>query len=911
MDFQRRIGEAFEAAGVSVAVDVLEELAQHAESTYARQEARGESAAAAIAVVDGLIAGWVREAGDLPLTHRRAVVPIAPSASAGVASGLVQDVRYGIRLLRREPGASSIAIATMALAIAATTTLFSVAYGVLLKPLPWPESDRIVRVTETRDGKTGRLRGTVSNGSYLAWSDALGTVEALGGYGLGGSDLVFRMGKGGERIRVLSGRLTPSMFQVLRAVPLRGRLFVPDDARIGAGRYPEPRVMILSYGLWQSAFGGGDDAIGTTVYVDDSAPVTIVGIMPPDFVSPDRETRAWLPMPIGSVLGDGGASRMMIFGALARLKPGVTVEQAAAEATARARTAPDPGFAAVSMFGSAAPPAIQIAPAVDAITGEVKPAITLLLAAVALLFATATANVGSLQLARTTTRRHELTVRAAIGAGRSRLVRQMLIESSLVAVTGGAAGVLLTASLHRLLPHLLPADFPRIEDVTVDGVVLVFALVASLVATVASAALPAVQTRRVDLSAVLAGEGATSTAVGWRTPAGRLRLVVMAGQVSATCVLLVGAGLLARSFLALLHADRGYDPVNLLTASVDLTAAYDGAQRVEFADAVIARLRAMPGVSDAAAGNALPLASTGGSLAFEMRTPANPEIRQQVQTYARLVSPTYFRTMKLRVREGRVLDDTDTLTSRPVVVVNQSFARRYLGTAAIGARLPMRFGQGRPEYEVVGVVDDMRQGSVTDPPAAETFVSYRQMPQRMLNSSLFFIVRTERDPIAHAALLRSVVLEREPLALVDTAVTMEERVSTNLAKPRFYAILLGGLAAFALIIGAVGLFGVVSYGVAQRTRELGLRAALGARRRDVVGLVLRQGLAMTGAGLALGLGMAAVGAQWLSTLLYGITPFDRATFVVAPLVVLVIAAIACFVPARRAARIDPLRALRS
>jgi putative ABC transport system permease protein len=910
VDFKSHIRAAFEAAGASVDVDVLEELAEHAAAAYAKEEARHGTSSAA-AVVDTLIAEWVRQARSLRLPQRRAGVPIAPGASAGVASGVVQDVRYGIRLLRREPGASLIAIVTMALAIAATTTLFSVAYGVVLRPLSWPESDRIVRVTETRDGKTGRLRGTVSNGSYLAWSDELGTVEALGGYGLGGSDLVIRIGKDGERIRIRSGRLTPSMFQVLRSVPRRGRLFVPEDARIGTGSFPDPRVMILSYGLWQSAFGGRDDALGTTVYIDDRAPVTIVGIMPPDFESPDRETRAWLPMPIGSVVGDGGATRMMIFGALARLKPGVTVEQAAAEATARARTAPDPGFAAVSMFGSSAPPAIQIAPAIDAITADVKPAITLLLAAVALLFATATANVGSLQLARTTTRRHELAVRAAIGAGRSRLVRQVLVESSLIAVTGGAAGLLLTASVHRLLPYLLPADFPRVDDVRVDGVVLVFALTASLIAALASAVLPAAQMRRIALSAVLADDGATSTAAGWRTPAGRLRLVVMAGQVAATCVLLVGAGLLARSFLALLHADRGYDPVNVLTASVDLTAAYDGARRVEFADAVVARLRAMPGVSDAAAGNALPLAGTGGSFAFEMRTPANPEIRQQVQTYVRLVSPTYFNTMKLRVLEGRALDETDTLTSRAVVVVNRSFARRYLGAAPIGARLPMRFGQSRPEYEVVGVVDDMRQGSVTDPPAAESFVSYRQMPQRMLNSPLFLIVRTERDPIAHAALLRTAALEREPSALIDTAVTMEERVSTSLAKPRFYAILIGALAGFALIIGAVGLFGVVSYGVAQRTRELGVRAALGARRRDIVRLVLRQGLAMTGAGLALGLGIAAFGVEWLSTLLYGVTPFDRATFVSAPLVVLAIAAVACFVPARRAAHIDPLQALKS
>jgi len=309
-------------------------------------------------------------------------------------SSIVQDVRYARRLLRRQPGYAAVAILTMALGIGATTTLFSVAYGVLLKPLPWPDAERVVRVTETRKGQPGRIRGTITNGSYLAWSEQPSTIDALGGYSVVSSSMTAHAAASGEPVRVVVGRLTPSMFQVLKVSPLRGRLFVPDDARIGDGAYPNPRVVILSYGLWQEWYGGRDDAIGGALQVDD-LPVTIVGVMPRDFAFPDRDTRAWLPMPIGAVLGDRGVRRIMIFGALARLKPGFTVEQAATEGTARARTAPDPGLAAVSMFGSAAPPEIGVTSAIEAMTADVKPAITLLLVAVGLLLATATANVGA------------------------------------------------------------------------------------------------------------------------------------------------------------------------------------------------------------------------------------------------------------------------------------------------------------------------------------------------------------------------------------------------------------------------------------------------------------------------------------------------------------------------------------
>jgi putative ABC transport system permease protein len=785
-----------------------------------------------------------------------------------------------------------------------------VAYGVLLKPLPWKDADRIVRPTETRQGRPGRIRGTITNGTYLAWTEQPATIDALGGYSVVARSMTVRMAGSRDPARATVGRLTPSMFDVLGVTSLRGRVFVAADALIGDGAYPDPAVAILSWGLWQEWYGGRDDAIGATLHVDD-VPVTVVGVMARDFAFPDRGTQMWLPMPIGAVKGAGPVLRLMIFGALAKLKPGYSPAQAAAEATARARTAPDPGLAAVSMFGSSAPAEIAVTSAVEAATADVRPAITLLLAAVTLLLATATANVSSLQLARATTRRREIAVRAAIGAGFARLGRQLLVESGLIGLAGGVVGLVLALMTHRLLLILLPADFPRLDDIALNLPVLAFALVVSVATSVACCMLPALQLRRVELVQALVEDGGTSTSGGRRSGAGRLRTMVMAGQVAVACVLLVGAMLLARSFVALLHADRGYDPVNLLTAQMDPGGEYDGRRRAALADAVVSRLSGVPGVSDAAAGNALPFVSMGGNYGFTMPSPSNPGIRQQVQTLTRLVSPTYFQTLRLRLVAGRLLTDADTEASRPAVVVNRSFSLRYLGASPIGTRLPMAFGERRPDCDVVGIVEDMRQSDVTDAPAPELFVSYRQMPDRLLNGPLILVVRTVGDPLPQAGLLRTAVREQDPAILVHSVMTMEERVVTSLAKPRLYAMMLGAFGGFALAIAAVGLFSVLSYSVAHRAREIGVRTALGAQTRDIVALVLKQAAGIAIGGVVFGLAASVLLSRFLTAFLYGVVAHDLTSFAVVAVVLMLAVALACVVPARRAARVNPLIAMRS
>jgi len=799
----------------------------------------------------------------------------------------------------------------MALGIGATTTLFSVAYGVLLKPLPWAHADRIMRVVETREGRQARLAGTMTNGTYLSWRDQPATLDAIGGYAIGTNSMTAVRDGGDEPIRLRTCAMTPSAFDVLGARPLRGRIFTDADIPpAGMTGVDTPRPVVISHALWLDWFGGRDDAIGSAMRLDD-VPRTIVGIMPASFTFPDAEARAWTPMTIPPVLQPNNVRGMTIFGGLVRLKPGVSPQQAASEGAARARQAPDPGFAALAMFGSSAPSDIAVTPLAQAMTADVRPALLLLLTAVGLLLATAVANVGGLQLARASTRRREIAVRAALGAGRAALVRQLLAESAVVAGAGGVGGIAIAFAFARALPSILPADFPRASDIAVSVPVLAFAVVLSMIASVAAGMMPATITHRLDVTADLAEESAASAAGVWRSRSSRLRAIVMAAQVATACLLLVGAALMARSFVALMRADRGYDPSNLLTARLDLPLRTDGPTHVRIADAVIERMRGVPGVTLAAAGNALPFMSLGTALGTELPSPSNPAIKLQVHANVRMVSPAYIATMRLPLLQGRLLNDSDGVGSA-AVVVSRSFAQQYLGDSPIGKHIPMAVANdGRRDWEVVGVVGDTRQAAVTEAQTPEVFVSYRQSPSGWVRGSIFFVVRTTDDPSARIAALRTAVREQDPTVALDSIMTMEERVATSLAKPRLYALLLTGFAIAALAIAGVGLFGVLSYGVAQRAREIGVRTALGAQVRDIIALVLRQAIAICVAGIAVGFAGAFALTRYLSSLLYGVGRGDLVSYIAVGAAVAIVVAIACLVPARRAARVDPISVLRS
>jgi putative ABC transport system permease protein len=822
-----------------------------------------------------------------------------------------QDLRYGLRQLRRQPGFAALAILTMALGIGATTMLFSVAYGVLLKPLPWPDADRLIRVTERRQGRTGRVVGTVSNGTFLAWHDDPATIEDIGGW----LTQTATMTGAGDPLRLSVIPTTPGLFQILGARPLVGRLFANGEGALG-----RPGLIILSYGLWQERFGGRGEIIGQLVQLDDQ-PYTIVGVMPRDFAFPDRETRVWTAWSVPPVNGEGGALQGVIFRAIARLRPDATPAQAAAEATARARRAPDLGVVARALFGATGPIDVHAELELQAMTAEVRPAILVLLAAVALLLVTSTLNVASLQLARATTRRREMAVRAAIGAGQRRIVRLLLVENAIIGVGGGAAGLLLAAGLQRVMPLVVPAGFPRLDAVSLDARVLSFALAISVVASVVCGLLPAWHTRRVDLAQTLSEDGVAPVGGGARSRIARTRASIMAGQVAIACVLLVGAVLLTRSFVSLLRADRGYDPTNVLTARLPFPKDSPAERRNQLLDTLVERLRPVPGITHVAYGTALPFVSFGGFTVFTMRSPRNPDVEMNVQAAQRIVTPEYFAAMRLRLVSGRQLSDEDTPSTQPVVVVNQTFARQFLGDRSIGFHIPqagpraggIRFRDPHADWEVVGVVDDMRQESVDGPPQPEVFASIKQISSATTNTSFdpIIVIRTAADPTRYVATLRGLVRELAPAQALDSVMTMEDRVMTSLAKPRLYAAVLAWFGVFALLVAGVGLFGVLSFTVAQRTREIGVRSALGARAFDIVMLVSRQVLWIVVAGVATGLLGALAGARLLAAFLYGVGPRDVLTFVAVPVVIVMVATVACLVPARRAAKVDPLVALRA
>jgi predicted permease len=817
---------------------------------------------------------------------------------------LLLEIRHAARTLVKAPGFTSVTVLLIALGVGATTALFSLAYGVLLRPLPWPEPDRIVRLQETRGGNAGRVPWTISNTTYHAWREQPATIEEIGGW-MRAQMMTMTVASGDpERVRV--GRITPSLLRVLRAQPAHGRLLVDDDAT---------GVVLLGHGLWQRRFGGAPDIVGHAFRLDDQL-LTIVGVMPEAFAFPDRETEAWLPMRVARVEAGAKTIQAMIFNAVARLRPGVASQQAASEGSGRARAAPPLGSAAVALFGSSGEIGVTAISARDALTADVRPALLVLLAAVCLLFCTAIASVLVLQASRAVSRRREMAVRMAIGASTGRLMRQWLIESAAVGICGGAAGLLFAAGLHRILPAVLPPDFPRVDDVHLDAQVTIFASALTLLAIGICGLLPALHLRDANLVESLAADGmGQGPAAGPRST--RMRIAMMVGQVAIAAVLLVGTGLLARSFSSLLAADRGFDPRNVLTVHLTMKARPFASQSAG-AERAQQRLQALPGVAHVGFGNALPFVTTGGFRGFTIPSPRDRSTSVQIQTLMRAVSPEYFDAMRLRLIAGRALNHLDTSSSRPAIVVNRTFASQYLDANPVGATLPVAIGS-YTDWEVVGIVDDVRQGGligvapaafggVSEPPQPEMFFSYRQWTGSV--TDLVYVIRTNTDPSAVAPVLRTILREEDPALAIDSIMTMDDRVMHSLARPRTYAILIGGFGLFALAIAAAGLFGVMSYMAAQRTREIGVRTALGAQPADILRLVTREAAAILAAGLAIGLAAAFLLARSLAPLVYGVSVHDATSFVAVPIVLSVVVTIACAVPARRATRVSPLVALR-
>lgn len=911
MNWQTRIRDEFTRLGKSVDETVVEELAQHVAEAVEAAHTEGASMAEAEATSVALIESWCR---DTTGPRRIARTPFVESGSdsASPFAGLGLDIRQTLRLTRRQPGFAVVSISLIALAIVAATTMASVVNGIVLTPLPRVKMDGLVRVGEydRLAGDDGRL---VSNETYHEWRDAPMTIEGLATW----DDVSLSLGEASGRELVRGARTTANLFPLLGVPPAMGSNFTE------AQETTDDSIM-LSDSFWRERFAGATDIVGRRLTIKGRTH-TVIGVMPREFYFPDREVRLWLAGRPPNVLqstttAKGRTSVTMRFtrhNGLARLKPGVTPAQASAEATARVaasiserqqsigRTAADAGARKV-----------VLTPILDWMIQDVQPALGILSAGVVLLVVTAIGNVVTMQLARATMRRREVAIRTAIGAGRRRIVRQLLVESSIVAATGALVGLGATAAVLRALPALMPADFPRLEDVAIDGRVLGVATALTAVVALIMSLLPARLVRRVSLTSALVEDGAAPVGHSLRSVASRSRSLIITGQVAVAALLLVSAGLLAQSLWKLIAVDRGYEPANLLTARIgQLSPGVPGAAKATFYKEVLARLQALPGVKHATLSNDLPVARSreGGDS-------RNPSISDQRSV--RVVGTDYVATLGMRLVRGRTFTPSDVPHSELVILVNETFVQRYLPGDPLGAVVSLDLDADRPcapstetrsactnLWRIVGIVADVRQSGIEAPVQPEIFAPRSQFLSP-IPTMQYVAVRTTADPTALVADLRAIVRGASTTAVVEDVMTMETRLMMSLARPRLYAILLGAFAAFALVIAAIGLFGGLSYAVAQRTREFGLRTALGATPKGIMALVLKQGVIMTLAGLAIGLSTAVAVVRYLAQFLFGVTPFDAATFVLVTAALLIVALAACGIPARRAARIDAIEAIR-
>jgi predicted permease len=816
----------------------------------------------------------------------------------------IRDVRYALTMMRRNRGFAAAALLTLAIGIGATAAVFSIVYGVLLRPLPYPNADRLMRLSEEHPGSTTPLRQRMlSNLTYHEWMKAPKTVEQFAAYRYA-EYIVALPGAAG---RVVGAPVTPSLFGLLGETPALGRFFYPGEARSGADG-----VLVLSDRLWRERFGAEPSVVGRGVVVD-GRPYTIVGVARPGFAFPNPDALMWTPLEVQQPSPDavaGRRGRMSLLWALARLRPGVTPAQAEAEGTIAARSTIRP-MAANLLFGVGGPPVVHVRGVVAEMTATVRSALLVLAAGVMCVLLIACANVASLFLSRGVARQRELTVRAAIGASRGVLVRQLLTESLVVCAAGAAGGLALAWTLLRLTPLLASRDFPRLDSVAVDGRTIAFTATAALFSAVLTGLAPALRSGRVDLADSLHG-GDGATAGGFRgASASRVRDILLVAEAAFAVLLLVGALLLARSFVRLTHVDAGYTSEHVLVAEMFMPegdASDRGPAMQATTQSLLERTRAMPGVVAAGAANMMPLdrATMIAGFPAPWTRPGSAPTTARALTY--LITPGYAEALGLRLKKGRLFRDSDLAREVVPWIVNEEFARLYLPPDPIGYQWKQTADTTpAPTSEIIGVVANvLKQGNDT-PVQAEVY-HVPHGPARFYGH-VEIAVRTASNPAALSAGIRDAVRSVAPTAALEIAV-LSDRFAESVDQPRFAMTVLVSFAAVALGLAAVGLYGVLSYSVSQRRRELGVRAALGAGRGEIVRLVVYEGLTVTVIGLGIGLAGAAAATRLMQSALFGVTPLDPLSFATAPIVLAAVAATACVLPAVRAASIDPSEALR-
>jgi putative ABC transport system permease protein len=803
---------------------------------------------------------------------------------------LLNDLRYAARMMGKNPGFTLIAVITLALGIGANTAIFTVVNAVLLRPLGFHDPSRLVIVAE----KSPYPTITTSYENYVDWRAQSQSFESMEGT----RGATIALTGAGDPERLNSRYATAGLFPLLGVDAMVGRTFrAEEDAAGGAP------VVLLSYGLWQRRFGGAADAVGKSITLD-SRPYTIVGVLPKGFELL-QPADVFLPFtPWAKTLPDDRNWHPGIY-AVARLKPGVTREQARTEMVGITKRLENQ-YPEYNTGISADVVGLQ-----DRLVQNVRPALLLLLGAVSFVLLIACVNVANLLLARAASRGREIAIRTSMGASRWRIVRGLLTESVLIAVTGGALGLLVASAALGPLLHMAEGSVPQIFSVGLDRSVLLFTLVVSVLTGLVFGIVPALRTGKIDLRETL-NEGSRGSTTG----RGHHRILgaLVATEIAVALLLLIGSGLLLRSFSRLQEVSPGFQPDHLLVADLPLSQnAYAKPElRYEFFDRLVERAKTLPGVKSAGAASFLPVSGGGSLIQFniEGRPPKTPH--DYVAAGYRTVTPQYMETMGVPLLQGRNIAVGDVEKAPAVVVINASMARTYFpGENPLGKRMQIGATPDKdvPYMEIVGVVGDVLQGLDTDA-KAEMYLPYRQADTVLPVFQLSVVLRTSGDPRLQAAALRSAVREIDPNQPVVKIRTMEENMATSVTEPRFRTWLIGIFAALALVLAAVGIYGVMSYSVNQRTNEMGIRVTLGAQPNDVFRIVVGEGLRLALIGVGVGLIGALAATRVLRTFLYGVSAIDPVTFAVTAALLILVAVAACYFPARRATRVDPMVALR-
>ncbi|MEK6323122.1 MAG: ABC transporter permease [Acidobacteriota bacterium] len=808
---------------------------------------------------------------------------------------LWQDLRYGIRMLARNPGFTSIAVLSLALGIGANTAIFSVVNAVLLRALPFPEPERLVMIWEDVSF-AGFPRNTPAPANYADWKSQNSSFEDVAAM----DGRSFNLTGDGEPEKVAAYGVTANFFPLLGVKPVLGRAFLPEEDKPEANK-----VVALSYRLWQQRYGGEPGIIGREILLNGEK-YSVVGVMPSSFQFMESYIRLWVPIALTpEQLTQRGSHYLQV---VARMKPGVALEEANADIqTIQQRISRDHPDEAGRISA-------YVMPLHEHLAGDLRRPLLVLLVAVAFVLLIACANIANLLLSRAASRQREIAVRTALGAGRLRIVRQLLTESLVLSIAGAVVGVLLAQWSFEFLKYLIPDGLALATRLDLDLRVLGYTLLVALVTGVVFGLVPALQASKIDLHTALKQGGGRS---GLSAGGNRTRSVMVVAEVALALVLLVGAGLLIQTFIKLRDQYSGLQPANVLTLRTVLPRNKypEQQQRRVFYNQVLERVESLPGVVSAGYTTTVPLEWKGGTSGFYPEGLTVEEARAGGLSYDanhRQVSADYLKTMGMTLRQGRYFDDGDNEQSMPVVIVNDTMARQYWpGEDAVGKRFKLGDPeQKRPWMNIVGVIGDVRQMGVEEPVKAEMYIPQRQMKDHQVYAPRDLVLRTAVDPMSLVAAVRDEIRAVDPDQPISNIRTMDEVLGEETASRRLSVTLLTVFAALALLLAALGIYGVLAYFVVQHTPEIGVRLALGAPRRDILGLVLKKGMTLAVLGVAIGLGAAFALTRLLASLLFGMSATDPATFAVIALLLTAVALLACYLPARRAMKVDPMVALR-